>query len=136
MNAAPVVSGSGVLEVMRYRNVADLVNNANPIYLSDKEYAKTAMRIWKKIYDLFVVYATMRQLPSEVDKWYVIGRCDSSEVLASSPFLAPYKPPKYIAFRSGNEVLVIDSRVNGYRKIYVRILRMLSKATVVKTSTP
>lgn len=118
--------------VIRYRNVVDLVNRVNAVQLVGEESVRLATRVWKKIRDIFAAYATMRQLPRDVKEWHVIGRCNSTVVLASSRHLAPYKPPKYIAYVSKNEVLVIDSGVTGYRRIYVRILRLLARATVVK----
>lgn len=109
------------------------MNRVNPIQLVGDENVRLATRVWKKIRDIFAAYATLKQLPRE-EKWFVIGKYNSTVVMASSELLAPYKPPKYIAYVSRNEVLVIDSSVTGYRKIYVKILRLLARATIVKTS--
>lgn len=120
--------------VIRYRNVTDLVNRANPLYSNSEDDIKQATRVWKKIRNLFAVYATSRQLPKGVEKWYVIGKYNTAVVVASSEHLAPNKPPRYIAYVSRNEVLVIDSSITAYRRVYVKILRLLAKATIVKTA--
>lgn len=113
--------------------MSDLINRVNPIYLRSEDDVKRSARAWRRIRDIFSVYATMYQLPKEVERWYEVGRFDECAVLASSPCLAPYKPPRYIAYVSKSETLVIDSGIMGYRRVYVKILRLLARATVVRT---
>lgn len=121
--------------VICYRNVADLVRGVNRIEVyGDEKLARVAATVWRRIRNLFHVYATMMRLPENVE-FHEIG-CfgDKVKLLASSEYIVPNKPPKYIAFVSPEETLVIDSSVRAYRRIYVKILRLLAKATFVKTT--
>lgn len=118
--------------VVRYKNVTDLITSSNPERLVGKRYLREAEQVWKKIREIFSVYATSHTLPLPADSWHVIGRYGSEAVVLSSSLnLVPYNPPKYIALVHSGETYVIDSRVSNYRKVYVRILRLLSKATLV-----
>lgn len=90
-----------------------------------------AKRVWNEIRKIFEERHTMTSLPPGVGVWYVIGAFGNMKLLASSPELAPIKPPEYIALVDGEKTFVIERRGRDYRTVYVDVLRKVAKATVV-----
>jgi len=116
--------------VVRHGNVAEFVLGMKPEVSSSLADVKRGVRLWEEL--LFVIWAYGS--PGEVPgRGYAIGYFYPGVVVVSPKVPAFSTVPSWLAYIAGGEAAVVRNRdVENWRKFYVRVLRRLSKAVIVK----
>lgn len=115
--------------VVRHRNIVDYILGANPEVVTDRHEIAKAMKKWKAMIDTINTYGVSDALPSA---GFVIGFYYPNIYVVSSRLPEIPHVPDWVGVVVENEpVIVKKSDVQNMRRLYVEILKVVSRAVIV-----